>query len=596
MAGNSKKILILLFLILLAGLGVRFYGLGWGLPYHFHSDEFLLAANTEKLRTAPSVAQLIRTEPKFLLYPPVLMFLNIGLVSASTLFRPFDHGDPASLKLFYLLARGIVALFGLATILMLYFLGSRLYSRTSGLLAAFFLAFTVLHVRDSHFFCTDVPMTFFLVLILYLCIEIVEKKTFKIYLLTGIVTGIACATKQTALLVLPVILTAHLISIWKGQGLSLYECWRALRSGPSLKRLGVVFGITALAFMIANPFVVMNPAKFLARSRTTFEYLKGANQPQWSFQFTGATVGYWFSNLFFYSLGPALEFLCLLGVLWAMWKRKWADGFVLLFMAVYFVSVGFGYMKFIRYTIPLLPFLCLFGARMAVELYEMVKPRAWRIVLLLGLTFVGVFSVFYTLAYLNIYKQDDVRIQASRWLHANIPRGSTVLIDISYATPLLGEMFFHPRFYDDYTVGFGLDYYFKKDFYTIKVLNLFTYASESLNPPDKFKKYVRERLEGTDYIIMGDEHSEQFSFRPREYPAVVQFFYRLFKEKLGFRLVKTFEVRPAFLGITLSDDRAELSFRLFDHPKVMIFQRVGLENSSGPFPVIGDPLPVSSGN
>jgi hypothetical protein len=46
MVRNSNKTAILLILIVLAGLGVRFYGLGWGLPYHFHSDEFLLAAST----------------------------------------------------------------------------------------------------------------------------------------------------------------------------------------------------------------------------------------------------------------------------------------------------------------------------------------------------------------------------------------------------------------------------------------------------------------------------------------------------------------------------------------------------------------------
>ena len=40
MEGNNKRAAILLFLILLAGLGVRFYGLGWGLPYHFHSTNF----------------------------------------------------------------------------------------------------------------------------------------------------------------------------------------------------------------------------------------------------------------------------------------------------------------------------------------------------------------------------------------------------------------------------------------------------------------------------------------------------------------------------------------------------------------------------
>jgi hypothetical protein len=72
---------------------------------------------------------------------------------------------------------------------------------------------------------------------------------------------------------------------------------------------------------------------------------------------------------------------------------------------------------------------------------------------------------------------------------------------------------------------------------------------------------------------MSDEHSEQFSFRPHEYPAVVQFFHRLYEGKLGFRLVKDFETRPAFMGKTINDDHSELSFRLFDHPKVRIFKR-----------------------
>jgi 4-amino-4-deoxy-L-arabinose transferase-like glycosyltransferase len=573
MTGDKKKTVLLLLLIGLAALGVRFYGLGWGLPYHFHSDEFLFAANTEKLRTAPSLAQLIRVDSKFLLYPPVLMFLNIGLVSIATLFHPFSHSDPTSLKLFYLLARGIAASFGLATVFMLYFLGSRLYSRAAGLLAAFFLTFTVLHVRDSHFFCTDVPMTFFLVLLLYLCVDIVEKKKQKTYLLTGIVAGIAIATKQTAVLGIPMILAAHWISLGSDQGNSWQERWRALSSRASLKKLVIVFAVTIIVFMIANPFVVMNPGKYLDMSRRTFAFVKGANQPQWTFQFTGATPGYWFTNLLFYGMGPALEILCLLGVLWALWKRKWTDGLVLLFLAVYFVSIGFGYMKFIRYAIPLLPFLCLLGARLAIELYQAVSARALRILVAAGVILVGALSVFYTLAYLNIYKQDDVRIQASRWIHESIPQGATVLFNISYATPLLGDLFFHPQFYDSYTPGFGRDYFVKNDFYTLKALNFFTYASKSLTPPDTFRKYIRERLADADYIVMSDENSEQYSFRAQEYPAVVQFFHRLYAEKLGFRLVKTFAVQPAFLGRAINDDHAELSFRLFDHPKVRIFKR-----------------------
>ena len=256
-------------------------------------------------------------------------------------------------------------------------------------------------------------MTFFLVLILYLCVEIVEKKGLKAYLFTGIATGIAMATKQTALLAIPLILIAHLISIWRRQGHSLRERWLALLSKSSLKKLAIVFGITALTFLIANPFVVMNPGQFLTRSLKTFEYVKGANQP------VVLPVHRRHRRVLVHQPallrnGPGPRLLASLGILWALWKRKWTNGLVLSFMAIYFVSIGFGYMKFIRYAIPLLPFLCLLGARLAVELYAIVKARALRFLLTAGIILVAALSVFYTLAYLNIYRQDDVRIQASR--------------------------------------------------------------------------------------------------------------------------------------------------------------------------------------
>lgn len=574
MAGKNRRTALLLALIALAGLGVRFYGLGWGLPYHFHSDEFLLAANAEKLRTASSLGRVVGGEAKFLLYPPLLMFIQAGLVSASTLFRPFAHDDPASLTLFYLLARGIVAVFGAATVLLLYLLGARLYSRAAGLLAAFFLAFTVLHVRDSHFFCTDVPMTFFLVLILYLSLDIAENRKRGAYLIAGIATGVAVATKQTAVLAVPLVLAAHLLALWRGSPARWPGRVRALLAPPSLKKLAVYFAAAALALMIANPFLVMYPGKYLAMSRTTLDFVQGANQPQWTFQFTGATAGYWFSNLLYYGMGPALEALSLLGVLWALWRRRRADLLALLLPAVYFAAIGFGYMKFIRYAIPLLPFLCLLGARLAVEAWQGLRSQALRFAAAAATALVGAASLFYCLAYLGIYARDDVRVQASRWIRANVPAGATIAFNTSYATPLLDEMFTRPQFFDSYTLGYGSDDFVKKDYYTLKALNFFTYASRSLNPPDTFRQYIRQRLADADFIVMSDEHSEQYAFRPREYPAVVQFFRRLYAERMGFRLVKTFVVTPSFLGLAIDDSGSELSFRLFDHPRVRVFQRV----------------------
>jgi hypothetical protein len=38
--------------------------------------------------------------------------------------------------------------------------------------------------------------------------------------------------------------------------------------------------------------------------------------------------------------------------------------------------------------------------------------------------------------------------------------------------------------------------------------------------------------------------------------------------------MRTFKVYPRLFGVQINDDAAELTFRLFDHPRVFIFRRV----------------------
>ena len=56
--------------------------------------------------------------------------------------------------------------------------------------------------------------------------------------------------------------------------------------------------------------------------------------------------------------------------------------------------------------------------------------------------------------------------------------------------------------------------------------------------------------------------------------AATKDYYRdLFAGRLGFQLVKTFKTYPSLFGYPINDDDAELTFRLFDHPRVFIFRR-----------------------
>ena len=37
--------------------------------------------------------------------------------------------------------------------------------------------------------------------------------------------------------------------------------------------------------------------------------------------------------------------------------------------------------------------------------------------------------------------------------------------------------------------------------------------------------------------------------------------------------MRTFKVYQSIFGVTINDDAAELSFRLFDHPRIFVFRR-----------------------
>src|SRR5262249_8696402 len=73
----------------------------------------------------------------------------------------FDMYKDAAVRItpFLIVPRVLSAIAGIVTIWLVYKLADRLFDRLTALTAAFFLAVAFLHVRDSHFGVTDVPMT-----------------------------------------------------------------------------------------------------------------------------------------------------------------------------------------------------------------------------------------------------------------------------------------------------------------------------------------------------------------------------------------------------------------------------------------------------
>ncbi len=564
---------VLLVVLTAAAAAVRFRGIGWGLPHLYNSDEQLLFAAAWRLDTIRPLSEMLSDfSLSFFIYPPFLMHCLLAAKWLAGLGH-FLPTDVDAVERFCLLGRAISASFGVGTVVLLQRVGRRLDGPWTGLLAAGFLAFAPLHVRDSHFFTTDVPFTFFLVLLLLLSMRIAAGASVRFYLGTGIVAGIACATKQTALIALPVVLLAHLLSPGgtapaaprtPGSRLRRFLDWRPLAAFV----LGVM---VAAAVMDPYPFLV--PRLFVEQARITAAFVAGASQPHWVFQFTDSSPLYWITNLLWFGLGPPLELVGIAGIGWAIWRRRTADRLILAFLAIYAVVVGLGPMKFVRYAIPLLPFLCVLGARCLVEIRRLARSAAVRRAIVAVEVTTLAASAFFSVAYLHVFETADARSVAARWIARNVPAGATVLADNSYTTPLLGSYFRTPDLLRrNNTLCRDNDCVLEDDF-RIKVINLASRGGFPHVPPSAFDRYLAERLQGVQYLVMGDEYPEQYAHRPAEYPTVVAFYRQLADGTAGFREVASFKTYPEWLGIRIDDDRSELTFRLFDHPRVRIFER-----------------------
>lgn len=143
--------------------------------------------------------------------------------------------------------RIVTAVFGGASVLLLYVAGKKLFNKQIGLFSAFFLAVNYLHVIRSHFGLPDVYNGFFVLASLYISALILEKNTTKRYLLAGLITGMAFALKYQVFSLIPFITVHIILTIRKRNILYFFH--------PNAILSALVFIST---FLVINPYYLSN--------------------------------------------------------------------------------------------------------------------------------------------------------------------------------------------------------------------------------------------------------------------------------------------------------------------------------------------------
>jgi YYY domain-containing protein len=578
---------------------LRLYGADFALGNNFHPDERQILFHVVQLSWPKSLAQFLdpATSP---LNPHFFAYGSFPLYLLATVGNVLSHISPtlANFANLTLTGRVINALFDTGTILLTGWLGlmltkdrtpGRKYAWSVALLAAALVAFTPLQLQLSHFYTVDTMLLFFVTLTVLACVALVDTdKPVRWSLIAGLGYGLALATKFSAApLAIPLIVA--LTMSWYRHGIF-----------SIVKPLIYSFCATLVTFLIAMPYAFLDMREFIQQVSDQGSLARGTLDLPYVRQFAG-TIPFIYQgqNMLLWGMGLALGLAVIAGFLWLCWRVWKHDAgswlVVLSWVVVYGALTGSFYVKFMRYMLPLYPFLTLMAASVLIALVRYSRGRmkesqeadtsepgdaksgTWqrsfvKILPYVAIVIVLLGTMFQGLALLNVYSQPNTRIQASRWIFDHLKPGSVLTYE---------------QWDDALPVAI--------DNHDAAIYKQASYIDANGQPQQGLDLYgddtvakaqqLANILPTVNAITMASDRLDKSIPRlPCRYPLTIHYYQLLFNGQLGFHLAAQFENHPNLLGITLNDSSADESYSVFDHPTVRIFVR------DNPYPYTSDLL------
>ncbi len=369
--------------------------------------------------------------PHVFSYPAFFMLsiaATLAMLKASGLLTPWMSA--------FRIARYLSAAAGIASVLMIFRIGLRLFGRTTALAATALLSLAFLHVRDSHFGVTDVPMTFLVLVAFLFIVRLSESGETRDLIAAGVAAGLATSTKyNAALIALPAMLV-----IFTGR-LGVQEGWH-----ERFRRAALFGAMMVAAFLLTSPYTLLDFRKFL--EDFTFE---AGHLAQGHGRDLGRGWSHHLVSTLRYGVGVPILASGVAGFLLLLWKDRRKGLLVALFPVTYYLVLGSGRTVFVRYMLPVVPFLCLAAAYAVTETALWFAARVGRPRLAPIMAAAGVVAVVWpsaqsVIAFDQLISLDDNRLLARRWVERHFPENTTIA-QIGIAS---GHVFLHDSYEPKY--------------------------------------------------------------------------------------------------------------------------------------------------
>ncbi len=529
----------------------------------------------------------------------------------------------------YRIGRSLATIFDLASILVIFLIGQRLYGRRVGLIAAFFAASAVMSIQQSHFFVDPTFSTCFALLALYWAIRIAQGDGWGAYVWLGISIGFAMANRlPLATLGLVGMVAAVLGALawaktsFEDQSYLHKALDRFLRH--DLPFLFLAGFLTVITFRIVQPYAFIgslsdspqipseNPSspswmrglgffdlrldpRFVQNMDEIKRLVSGESDFPPSQQWVRRAV-YLFplQNMVLWGMGPALGLTVWLGWLLAGWlyTRYWLFGLghkypkstltlfnptllapivLWVWIGFYFLWQGGQFVKSIRYMLPIYGALFVFGAWALVLLWDWSRAKQ---------VFKGPFHTLQVRLTTHIapLALGIVLLGTLSWAYAftriyTRPHSRIIAARWLLQNAPSGSKIASEQWDDGLPIGVDGGNPWGSSYQGVE-----THPYGEDDPQKYFgngrDKGLLDSLDEVDYVTLTSNRVYGSTERlPMRYPALRRYYHYLFSGELGFELVADVNSYPTFFGIPILDQSSEEAFTVYDHPRILIFHK-----------------------
>ncbi|MEI8306988.1 MAG: DUF2298 domain-containing protein [Chloroflexales bacterium] len=254
-------------------------------------------------------------------------------------------------------------------------------------------------------------------------------------------------------------------------------------------------------------------------------------------------------------------------------RQSSAAWVLFVWVGFYFGWQGAQFAITMRYLLPIYGALIIFAAWLLVRLWDWgrrpsppaplpQRERGVRAVIRWLPVVVLISTLGWAYAFSRIYTQPHSRVIAARWLADHAAPGAQVL----------SEIWDDPLPLQTTAASWGGTYF---------GISSPPYAEDDLrkyvgayNQNGVYEEGMLDQLDKADYITLTSNRVYASTARLRmRYPALMNYYSGLFNGNLGFTLVAEVTSYPNILGVQIPDQGAEEAFSVYDHPRVLIFQK-----------------------